>query len=162
MGQTSMEVKMVKVDSHNVDDLARMISELAEFEHLVPPTPEAVKRLRQDVESGTPYFHAYIANEGEEQVGYVFFFFTYSTLLAQPTLFIEDIYVAERFRRHGIGRKLLAFCAAEAKRRGCGRMDWNVLDWNSKAISFYQSCGAIVHTEWSMVRLLEKDFKNLL
>jgi len=82
---------MVKVDQSNVDDLARMIAELAEFEHLVPPTPEAVERLRYDVESGTPYFHAYIAYEGEEQVGYVFFFFTYSTLLAKPTLFIEDI-----------------------------------------------------------------------
>jgi GNAT superfamily N-acetyltransferase len=157
-----MEITMVKVDGSNVDDLARMITELAVFEHLVPPTSDAVERLRNDVESGTPYFQAYIAYAGADKVGYVFYFFTYSTLLAKPTLFIEDIYVAERFRRHGIGRKLLAFCAAEAKRRGCGRMDWNVLDWNSKAISFYQSCGATVHTEWSMVRLLEKDFKNLL
>ena len=157
-----MDIKMAKVDGSNVDDLARMITELAVFENLVPPTAEAVERLRKDVESGTPYFHAYIAHDGKDQVGYVFYFFTYSTLLAKPTLFIEDIYVAERFRRHGIGRKLLAFCAEEAKRRGCGRMDWNVLDWNSKAISFYQSCGATVHTEWSMVRLLEKDFKNLL
>jgi GNAT superfamily N-acetyltransferase len=157
-----MDVKMVKVDGSNVDDLARMITELAVFEHLVPPTPEAVERLRKDVASNTPYFQSYIAYMGPDQVGYVFYFFTYSTLLAKPTLFIEDIYVVEKFRRHGIGRKLLAFCAAEAERRGCGRMDWNVLDWNSKAISFYQSCGATVHTEWSMVRLLEKDFKNLL
>lgn len=158
----SMEVSMVKVDSGNVDDLARMITELAVFERLVPPTHEAVERLRKDVESNTPYFHAYIAYAGEEQVGYVFFFFTYSTLLAKPTLFIEDIYVAERYRRHGIGKRLLGFCAAEAMRRGCGRMDWNVLDWNSKAISFYQKCGATVHTEWSMVRLKEEDFKNVL
>jgi GNAT superfamily N-acetyltransferase len=157
-----MEISMVKVDASNVDDLARMITELAVFEKLVPPTLEAVQRLKRDVESESPYFHAYIAYDGAEQVGYVFFFFTYSTLLAKPTLFIEDIYVSEKNRRHGIGRKLLAFCAAEAKRRGCGRMDWNVLDWNSKAISFYQSCGATVHTEWSMVRLKEQDFKNLL
>jgi GNAT superfamily N-acetyltransferase len=157
-----MEISIVKVDASNVDDLARMITELAVFEKLVPPTPEAVERLKRDVESESPYFHAYIAYNGAEQVGYVFFFFTYSTLLAKPTLFIEDIYVSEKNRRHGIGRKLLAFCAAEAKRRGCGRMDWNVLDWNSKAINFYQSCGATVHTEWSMVRLKEQDFKNLL
>jgi GNAT superfamily N-acetyltransferase len=156
-----MEISMVKVDPSNVDDLARMITELAVFEHLEPPTEEAVERLRKDVESGSPYFHAYIALSGTDQVGYVFYFFTYSTLLAKPTLFIEDIYVPERFRRHGIGRKLLAFCAAEAQRRGCGRMDWNVLDWNSKAIGFYQSCGATVHTEWSMVRLKEENFKNL-
>ena len=152
---------MVKVDPSNVDHLARMITELAVFEHLEPPTEEAVGRLRRDVESDSPYFQAYIAFSGTEQVGYVFYFFTYSTLLAKPTLFIEDIYVPERYRRHGIGRKLLAFCAAEAQRRGCGRMDWNVLDWNSKAISFYQSCGATVHTEWSMVRLKEENFKNL-
>jgi GNAT superfamily N-acetyltransferase len=157
-----MEISMVKVDPSNVDDLARMIAELAVFEHLEPPTEEAVERLRKDVESETPYFHAYIAFSGPDQVGYVFFFFTYSTLLAKPTLFIEDIYVSERYRRQGIGRKLLAFCAEEAQRRGCGRMDWNVLDWNSKAICFYQSCGATVHTEWSMVRLKEEDFKNLL
>jgi GNAT superfamily N-acetyltransferase len=156
-----MEISMVKVDPSNVDDLARMITELAVFEHLEPPTEEAVERLRKDVESDTPYFHAYIAFNGPDHVGYVFYFFTYSTLLAKPTLFIEDIYVSERYRRHGIGRKLLAFCAAEAQRRGCGRMDWNVLDWNSKAISFYQSCGATVHTEWSMVRLKEENFKNL-
>ncbi len=158
-----MEISMVKVNSGNVDDLARMVTELAVFEHLEPPTHEAVDRLRKDVVSETPYFHAYIAcNAQGDQVGYVFFFFTYSTLLAKPTLFIEDIYVVERYRRHGIGRRLLAFCAAEAKRRDCGRMDWNVLDWNSKAISFYQSCGATVHTEWSMVRLKEDAFKNLL
>jgi GNAT superfamily N-acetyltransferase len=157
-----MEISMVKVDSSNVDDLARMIAELAVFEHLEPPTQEAVDRLRRDVASETQYFHAFIAYGGPDQVGYVFYFFTYSTLLAKPTLFIEDIYVSERYRRHGIGRKLLAFCAAEAKRRGCGRMDWNVLDWNSKAINFYESCGATVHTEWSMVRLKEEDFKNLL
>jgi GNAT superfamily N-acetyltransferase len=157
-----MEISMVKVDPSNVDDLARMIAELAVFEHLGPPTAEAVERLRRDVGSETPYFHAYIAYSGQEQVGYVFYFFTYSTLLAKPTLFVEDIYVVEKYRRHGIGRKLLAFCAAEAKRRGCGRMDWNVLDWNSKAISFYQTCGAAVNTEWSMVRLKEEDFRNLL
>lgn len=157
-----MQISMVKVDASNVDDLARMIAELAVFEHLEPPTAEAIERLRKDVGSDTPYFHAYIAHSGQEQVGYVFFFFTYSTLLAKPTLFIEDIYVVERFRRYGIGRRLLTFCAAEAKSRGCGRMDWNVLDWNSKAISFYQGCGATVHTEWSMVRLKEENFENLL
>jgi GNAT superfamily N-acetyltransferase len=157
-----MEITMAKVDLKNVDDLAEMITELAIFEHLEPPSDESVERLRNDVASDTPYFHAYIAYSGQERVGYVFYFFTYSTLLAKPSLFIEDIYVVERFRRHGIGRKLLAFCATEAKRRGCGRMDWNVLDWNSKAIGFYQSCGATVHTEWSMVRLKEENFKNLL
>ncbi|TAK22744.1 MAG: GNAT family N-acetyltransferase [Chloroflexota bacterium] len=86
-------------------------------------------------------------------VGYAVYFFTYSTFLAQPTLYLEDIFVDPDHRGRGAGRALFAACAREAAARECGRMEWQVLDWNEPAIAFYKRSGARVHPEWRLCRL---------
>jgi GNAT superfamily N-acetyltransferase len=157
-----MQISIVNVDERNADVLAELIRGLARFEHLEPPTDEAISRLKRDLSSDHPYLVAHIAMMDDIPVGYACYYFTYSTFLAQPTLFLEDVFVLDQYRRHGIGRRLLEFCAAEAQRKGCGRMEWNVLDWNAQAISFYESTGARILKEWRVVRLKQEDFAKFL
>jgi GNAT superfamily N-acetyltransferase len=157
-----MDVSIVNVDDGNADLLAHLIKELARFEHLEPPTHDAISRLKRDLSSEHPYLVAHLAMVEGTPVGYACYYFTYSTFLAQPTLFLEDIFVLDEYRRHGVGSKLLEFCVAEAKRKDCGRMEWNVLDWNADAIRFYESTGARILKEWRVVRLKREDFGPFL
>ena len=157
-----MEVSIVDVDIKNVDHLTYLIRELARFEKLEPPTDEAISRLKEDLISEHPFFVAHLAMAEGKPVGYACYYFTYSTFLALPTLFLEDIFVLDQYRRHGVGSKLLEFCVAEAGRRKCGRMEWNVLDWNVNAINFYESTGARILKEWRVVRLKREDFAQFL
>src|SRR5690606_31687529 len=101
-----------------------------------PPTAEAKDRLRRHVTSDPALFHAFLGRLEGKAVGYITYYFTYSTFLAAPTLFLEDIYVQESVRKSGVGRELFRFCVREAVNRGCGRMEWCALDWNVGAMSF--------------------------
>jgi len=157
-----MDVSIVKVDDKNADQLAHLIEELAKFEHLEPPTDEAISRMKRDLASDRPYLIGHLAIADGKPIGYACYYFTYSTFLARPTLFLEDIFVLDQYRRHGVGRMLLEFCVAEAQRRECGRMEWNVLDWNADAIRFYESTGARILKEWRVVRLKGEDFGHVL
>ena len=94
-----------------------------------------------------------LSDFGKFTVGYAIVFETYSSFLALPTLYLEDIFVLSEYRRHGIGLKLFRYCCAEARRRGCGRMEWVVLDWNKSAIRFYNRLGAKRMKEWQLYRL---------
>lgn len=157
-----MNISMVKVDGENADQLADLIRELAKFEKLEPPSTEAISRLKRDLSSEHPYLVAHMALAEGKPVGYACYYFTYSTFLARPTLFLEDIFVLDQFRRHGVGSRLLELCVAEAQRKECGRMEWNVLDWNANAINFYESTGARILKEWRVVRLKSEDFSQFL
>jgi GNAT superfamily N-acetyltransferase len=156
------DVSIVKVDGGNADLLGQLITGLAAYEHLEPPTQEALSRLKRDLGSEHPDLVAHLAMAGGIPVGYACYYFTYSTFLARPTLFLEDIFVPDQYRRHGIGSMLLMFCVAEAQKRECGRMEWNVLDWNADAIDFYESTGARILKEWRVVRLKGEDFGQFL
>jgi GNAT superfamily N-acetyltransferase len=157
-----MDVSIVNVDDSNVDLLAHLIRELAKFEKLEPPTEEAIVRLKRDLGSEHPYLFAHLAMANGEPVGYACYYFTYSTFLARPTLFLEDIFVLDQHRRHGAGSRLLEHCVSVAQEKGCGRMEWNVLDWNANAITFYESTGARILKEWRVVRLKSDDFRQFL
>ena len=85
--------------------------------------------------------------------GFALYFFNYSTFLAKPGLYLEDLYVHPEFRGHGIGKALLLHLAKLANQLGCGRMEWSVLDWNQPAIDFYESIGAERKTDWTICRL---------
>jgi len=85
--------------------------------------------------------------------GFALYFFNYSTFLAKPGLYLEDLYVHPQFRGHGIGKALLLHLAKLANQLGCGRMEWSVLDWNQPAIDFYESIGAERKTDWTICRL---------
>jgi GNAT superfamily N-acetyltransferase len=91
--------------------------------------------------------------EQNAPAGFALYFFNYSTFLAQPGLYLEDLYVHPEFRSRGIGKALLLHLAKLANQLGCGRMEWSVLDWNQPAIDFYESIGAERRTEWTICRL---------
>ena len=130
-----------------------LVDALADYERLERPTAEARQRLVRDGFGEDPLFHAYLAGLDGEVVGYAIVLFTYSSFLARPTLYVEDLFVLPQARGSGVGKALLSFLAGEAVRRGCGRMEWVVLDWNQPAIDFYERLGARRLTEWYTYRL---------
>lgn len=161
MAHTSEDLRIVKVDGTNVDRYVDLIRALANFEALDPPDEDARARLIRDVTSDPPMFHAYLAMMDAVPVGYLAFYFTYSTFLARPTLFLEDIFIREEHRKKGIGKQLFRFCVQEAERRGCGRMEWTALDWNTPAHGFYEGMGAS-KLDWVLFRLTADDFRMAL
>ncbi len=137
------------------------IRELAEFERLLPEVVATEDRLRQTLFGPRPAAEALLAELDGEPAGWALFFATYSTFLAQPGLYLEDLYVRPHFRGKGVGRALLVQIAALAHERGCGRLEWSVLDWNEKAIRFYQGLGARPMDEWTVYRLTGEGLDKL-
>lgn len=161
MAHISDDLRIVKVDGTNVDRYVDLIRALANFEALDPPDEDARSCLFRDVTSEPPMFHAYLAMMDAVPIGYLTFYFTYSTFLARPTLYLEDIFVLEEHRKKGIGKRLFRFCVQEAERRGCGRMEWTALDWNTPAHGFYEGMGA-TKMDWFLFRLTAGDFHKAL
>jgi len=130
-----------------------LIDALADFEKLKRPTPAARRRLLRDAFGPAKRFEAFLAFVGGQPAGYAIIFETYSSFLAKPTLYLEDIFILPEYRSIGAGRKLFKRCLSEATRRGCGRMEWMVLDWNRNAIRFYRKLGARYMKEWHLYRI---------
>ena len=143
---------MEKVNDTNFGIFFNLIEKLAEYEKLSPPDAGARERLAVDARGEHPKYEAYLGKTGDMAFGYVTFYFTYSTFLARPTLYLEDIFVREEYRGQGLGREMLDFCRKVARDRGCGRMEWMVLDWNHPAIRFYEKTGAR-RLAWYVYRL---------
>ncbi|HOQ25249.1 MAG TPA: GNAT family N-acetyltransferase [Methanomassiliicoccaceae archaeon] len=149
-------VHIVPVDAGNAERYVELVEALANFENLDPPGEEGRARLISDASSADRPFHAFLAMVDGVAVGYVTFLFTYTTFLARRTLFLEDIFVLEEYRGRGIGTKLFRFCVDEAKREGCGRMEWAALGWNEPAHWFYEGFGA-KRLDWYLFRLSGDD-----
>lgn len=129
-----------------------LIRELADFErlsHLVQTTPELLRRHLFE----QPCAEAIVAEVDARVVGFALFFTNFSTFLARPGLYLEDLYVQPGHRRSGIGRALLTHLGALAVERGCGRFEWSVLDWNADAIRFYEGMGATLLPDWRICRV---------
>lgn len=138
----------------DADTLLALISALADYENLDPPDAGARARLKQHIWGEQPRAEVVLAWQGDTAVGYAFWFETYSTFLAKPTLYLEDIFVLPGARGQGAGKALFDHCLAEARRRDCGRMEWAVLTWNQPAIDFYeQRYGARRLEDWRTYRL---------
>jgi GNAT superfamily N-acetyltransferase len=157
MRKEKSAVQIEKVTDENFHDFLGLIAKLADYEKLAPPTQEAQIRLRRDCLSEKPKYQAFIGKVGDKYVSYVIFFFTYSSFLALPTLFLEDIFVLEEYRRHGVGKEMFDFLKETAKREGCGRIEFTVLKWNKSAQEFYEKNGA-KRLEWFLYRLVKEDF----
>jgi GNAT superfamily N-acetyltransferase len=139
----------------DIPAILAFIRELAEYEklsHEVVATEEAM-RAALFPNSGRPAAEAVMALEGGEPAGYALFFTTFSTFLAKPGLWLEDLYVKPALRHRGIGKALILHVAKLANERGCGRLEWSVLDWNAPAIRFYASLGAKTMPDWRICRL---------
>ncbi len=148
-----MKIKIRKAKKSDSKEIIRLIIELARFEKLKPPSPAAQKNLIRDAFSSKPPFEIFLAFDGDTAVGYAFYFYTYSTFLAKRTLYLEDIYINDKYRGSGIGKKLMEKLFSTAKAKKCGRMEWIVLDWNKNAINFYDRLGAKEMKEWKFYRM---------
>jgi len=128
---------------------------LAEYEKLLPEVEATEDKLRATLfpPDGRPAAECVLAFWDGAPAGFAIYFTNYSTFLAQPGLYLEDLFVAPGFRSRGIGKALLLHLARLANHRGCGRMEWTVLDWNQPAIEFYESIGAQRKREWQICRL---------
>lgn len=139
--------------SADVDEILALIRELAEYEREPLAVTATTADLLRDGFGARPRFHVLLACEGDKVAGFAFYFFAYSTWRAQPTLYLEDLFVRPAYRRHGWGIKLMRRLAEEAVKCGCGRFQWQVLDWNEPAVRFYESLGAKIMKEWWTVRV---------
>ncbi len=153
MMQGDHQVVVRKAKKEDEKTLLELVSSLADYEKLDPLDDDAKERLVEDGFGTDPRYVAYLAFEDEKAVGYALFFMTYSTFLARPTLYLEDIFVLEDHRKSGVGKKLFMECIKEAKNLGCERMEWTVLDWNIKAQGFYEKLGAKPLGDWIFYRL---------
>lgn len=139
----------------DVPELLGMIRQLAAYEKLEHEVEATEDRLRQTLfpADGPPAAECILAVADGKTVGYAIYFTTYSTFLAKPGLYLEDVYVTPKLRKQGIGGAMLRHLARLAQGRGYGRMEWTVLDWNQPAIDFYSSLGARTLPDWRVCRL---------
>ncbi len=141
--------------------IAGLIRELAKFEKLEDGVTMTEERLATNLFGARPYAETLIAEEDGAPVGFALFFHTFSTFLAQPGIYLEDLFVVPEGRGRGIGRALLKEVARLALERGCGRLEWAVLNWNSDAIRFYERLGARPNSEWTVYRLTGEALSSL-
>ncbi len=133
--------------------IARLIRALADYERLSHAVTLDEGRLRDHLFGPRPFAEALLAEDAGAVVGYALFFPTYSTFLGRPGLYLEDLFVEPAHRGKGHGKALLAAVARLAVERGCGRLEWSVLDWNEPAICFYRLVGAAPVDGWTVYRL---------
>ena len=139
-----------------------LVDALADYEKLARPSPEARERLVHDAFGPEPHrIRVFMAELSGRAVGYAITCETYSSFLALPTLYLEDLFVLPDARRHGIGRAAFRYLAAEAVKGGYGRMEWVVLDWNQLAIDFYEKLGATRLREWYTYRLTGDQLRDV-
>jgi len=138
--------------------LRAMIQELAEFERLGDAVIITEEDLRRDGFGPNPKFRALIAEWEGQPAGYACFFGFYSTFEGKPGIFLEDLFVREKFRGKGLGKALLVRVARMARQENCLGLRWEVLDWNSRAIEFYMSLGAEFRDGWRVVMLQDDAF----
>jgi GNAT superfamily N-acetyltransferase len=142
-------------------ELDRLIRELAVYEKLEEQKVGTPEGLRAALFGERPACEALIAERHGRAVAFALFFTTFSTFLARPGIYLEDVFVEPGHRGAGIGKAILRRLAALAVERGCGRFEWRVLDWNEPSIRFYESLGAKVLPEWELVRMTAPEFTAL-
>jgi len=155
-----LEIRRARADEAPI--LSSLIDALAEYEKLTPPDEAARQRLVRDIFGAKPRLEAWLAFVDESPAGYALILETYSSFLALPTLYLEDIFVKTEFRGQGAGAGLFKEMVAEADLRGCGRMEWVVLDWNRLALDFYAKYGSQHLHDWQTMRLTREDFGRIL
>lgn len=137
----------------DVPQVLAFIRELAQYEQLAHEVVADEATLADSLFGERPAAEVVLAEIDGEPAGFALFFHNFSTFLGRRGFYLEDLYVAPRFRGLGLGRRLMACLAAIAVERGCGRFEWSVLDWNAPAIGFYRALGATGMDEWTVQRM---------
>ena len=147
------EFRIEPATERDIPVILHMIRALAEYEKLSHEVVATESLLRQSLFGARPFAEAAIGYVADEPAGFAVYFHTFSTFLGLPGLYLEDLFVEQRFRGRGFGKQLLAYVTAIAVERGCKRLEWSALRWNEPAIGFYRSLGAEPNDAWQVFRL---------
>ncbi len=159
MGSTTLTIEPARVgDSAEILAMIRALASYEKLSHEVVATEEAI---RESLFGERPAAEVVFARAGGENVGFALFFHNYSTFLGSRGLYLEDLFVRPEHRGRGYGRALLVHLARLAVERGCGRLEWAVLDWNAPAIAFYESLGAAPLDDWTVFRVTGAGLRRL-
>ena len=145
----------------DVPAIANLIRALADYEKLAHEVSGSAENFAKHLFGDRPYAEALMARVDNVPVGFALFFHNYSTFLMQPGIYLEDLFVLPDYRGQGIGKALLQAVGQLAIERDCGRLEWNVLDWNSPAIAFYERMGAVIKPEWQLCRVTGDALQSL-
>ena len=146
---------------HEMGEVLAFIRELALYERLEDQVVASEADLAAALFGPRPYAEVVFACVAGRPAGFALFFHNFSTFLGKPGIYLEDLFVRPQARGHGVGRRILAWLAQTALQRGCGRLDWAVLDWNEPSIGFYRSLGAVALDEWTTFRLSGTSLERL-
>jgi GNAT superfamily N-acetyltransferase len=155
------EVRIERATARDVPLILSLIKALAEYERLADQAVATEAGLRASLFGAQARAEVAIAYVRQEPVGFAVWFHNYSTFLGRAGLYLEDLFVVPQWRGRGIGRQLLAYVARIAVARGCGRMEWSVLDWNESAIRFYRRMGARAMDQWTVYRVTGESLTQL-
>lgn len=158
---TPTNVRIVPAKEADIPLLLRLIRSLAEYERMADQVVATDAAVRESLFGSHSVAEAALAYVGSEPVGFAVWFHNYSTFLGRIGLYLEDLFVVPEQRGRGVGRRLLAHVAQVAVARGCGRMEWSVLDWNELAIGFYRKLGAQPMSDWTVFRLSGDALRQL-
>ncbi len=158
---SSNKLSIRKAKGKDVKLIFSFIKELAKYEKLSKDVVATEKLLKDNLFGKRKFAEVLIAKFNGEDVGFSLFFHNFSTFLGKPGIYLEDIYVRENLRNKGIGKALLIEIVKIAQERGCGRIEWSVLDWNEPSIKFYKGLGAEPMKDWTVFRLTENKFNIL-
>ncbi len=146
-------IRIERATEKDIPLILTLIKGLAEYERLLPQCVATEELLRETLFGEKKYAEVVIAYYDHEPAGFALFFHNYSTFLARPGIYLEDLYVFPHLRGKGIGKALLVYIARIAKERNCGRFEWAVLDWNEPSIAFYKKLGAVPLNDWTTMRV---------
>ena len=155
------QIRIARGAENDVPVILEMIRGLAEYERLLDKCVATEETLRATLFGDRPYAETLLAWDDDECCGFALFFMNYSTFLAQPGIYLEDLFVKPHARGRGLGKALLTKLAQLARERNCGRLEWSVLDWNEPSIRFYKSLGAVPLEEWTGYRVTGKSLQDL-
>jgi len=156
-----MAFKIIKAEQKDSTLILDFIRLLAKYEKLEDEVVATEHQIEKTIFNGQSNVEVFFGCEDETPVGFILFFQNYSTFLAKPGIYLEDLFVKEEYRGKGYGKKMLHFLAKLAVERNCGRLEWAVLDWNKPAIDFYISIGAKSMKSWIINRLSGPTLENL-
>jgi GNAT superfamily N-acetyltransferase len=156
-----MTTRLRSATRDDVPVIAELIRGLARFEKLEQEVVMTDELLAAGLFGDRPYAEVVLAEDDGRPVGFELFFHNFSTFLGRPGIYLEDLFVVPEHRGRGIGRLLLAHLARVAVERGCGRLEWAVLDWNRDAIKFYERLGARPNSDWTVYRLAGEALTGL-
>lgn len=154
------DIRIRFANESDISLIIKFIKELAKYEKILNEVTSS-ERILSETLFQKKYAEVIIAEINEDPIGFALFFHNFSTFTGKPGIYIEDLFIKERFQGKGYGKKIFSFLANLAIERKCSRLEWWVLDWNANAINFYESLGAKAMDEWTVFRISESKLADL-